>query len=355
MSALLFMLLAWTFVAAGFTAVAHAFLHRRRGASPRARVPVLLLRPVDAATPAELENLAAPLPPHVRQVVLSPFRPRLPPHVEWLPSDPLTPNRKVGHLDYALAVLERHGAVVLAIDADVRVDAALVESLAAPLQTGAALTFAAPWPIDVSGLGGRALRGLLVHSHQNAAALDALRLGAAPVVGKALGLGAAAREVLPSLGHCLGEDLELGARLHARGERVVMTITPAHTPSAAQQGLDPVVERLTRWMQVLRAHRPGLSLTVPLLIAPTPVLLVAWLVTTPPSAWGLLAALLVLRASLAWRLAPRLGGTGEWLLGEATLAWAWWRSLPRTEVVWRGRRLRVRRGGHVDAISAPAT
>ncbi|HZH04658.1 MAG TPA: carotenoid biosynthesis protein, partial [Myxococcaceae bacterium] len=152
-------LAAWAWSAALFSAVALARLWRgRRLAKRTATLPlpaVLLLRPVDAPTRSERESLAAPVdyPGALEQVVLSPFPLDLPGHLRWLPSDPPTRNRKVGHLLYALSVLETQGRVVLAVDADVRVDGALVAALAEPLSQGAALSTAAPEPMVGRGWG----------------------------------------------------------------------------------------------------------------------------------------------------------------------------------------------------------
>src|SRR5207237_668407 len=132
---------------------------RRAPSRGSKQVPVLLLRPVDAPTPRELENLATPIDyaGPLEQVVVSPYRPRLAPGVRWLPSDPLTPNRKVGHLLYALEVLRTEGRVVLAVDADVAVTGALVEGLAAPVASGAALSTAAPTPVGPEDGASRAM------------------------------------------------------------------------------------------------------------------------------------------------------------------------------------------------------
>ena len=61
--------------------------------------------------------LAAPIDyaGELTHVVVSPFRPQLQSaNVRWLPSDPLTTNRKVGHLTYALAAFPRELVVGIA-------------------------------------------------------------------------------------------------------------------------------------------------------------------------------------------------------------------------------------------------
>ncbi|MFP2902303.1 carotenoid biosynthesis protein, partial [Corallococcus sp. 4LFB] len=139
MNALGLFTLGWTALAGGFSAVALARLARRGPVAAAGSLPsVLLLRPVDAPTPQELDNLELPInyAGPLEQVVLSPYRPRLAEGVRWLPSDPVCPNRKVGHLLYALEALDVRGRVVLAVDADVAVTGALVEGLASALVAG---------------------------------------------------------------------------------------------------------------------------------------------------------------------------------------------------------------------------
>lgn len=353
----------WAVLSSIFTLAAVLRLTRTppRPAAPRVRrrPPVLLLRPCDSPTPLELENFAAPIdyPGELTHVVVSPFRPRLQSaNVRWLPSDPLTTNRKVGHLGYALAALPRDpGAVVLCVDADVRVDGALVCSLVEALRGGAALASAAPQPSVVDTLAGRAVRGLLVQSHHSFRALDVMSAGAKTVCGKALALGPEAQAELARLGSCIGEDLELSLAMHERGLPVVMTDVPAQVPQSAALTTRMAVERFTRWMQVLRAHRAPLFPTVPLFFAPTPVLMVLAVFVATPAAAAALFVHVALRITLAGVLDRRPGWRFEWLLGELLLLGCWLEALRigRT-VVWRGRRFSLGLGGQMQP-SGPET
>ncbi|ATB35771.1 hypothetical protein CYFUS_001185 [Cystobacter fuscus] len=358
--------MAWGGLAGGFSAVALARLMRRRPAAASTRVPVLLLRPVDAPTPREVENLATPIdyPGPLEHVVLAPERPPLPEHVRWVPSDPSTPNRKVGHLLHALRVLPREGRVVLVVDADVVVTGALVAGLAAPVAAGAALSTAVPTPVDARGLAGRAVAALLRRTHHSFRALHVMSAGAAAVCGKALGLSGRAVEELPELADHIGEDLELSKRLHARGLGVALCEVPAVVPLAAGDW-DAALARFTRWMQVLRSHRPGLYPTVPLLFTPTWPLLVLGMAAGSSGLWGCVAALVAVRTLLSWRLA-RLSAPGahpgagsseggaysfalDWLLGEALLLAAFVRSLAHPpRVTWRGRVYALHPGGRMS-------
>ncbi len=361
MNAALVFALAWATVAVLFSAVTLArLLPRRRPApaAPGALPAVLLLRPLDEPTERELQNLALPVPygGALRHVVLSPYRPRLPAHMDWLYSDPVEPNRKVGHLRYALATLPRAEEVVLAVDADVAVDAALVTALALPLADGAPLCTAAPEPTGAVGLAARAAQALLAWTHQAFVPLHLMSLGAPALCGKALGLGREAQALLPGLGHYLGEDLELALRLHAMGSRVVLACAPAPMPLGGPLGSGAVVRRFSRWMRVLRAHRPALLPTVPLLLCPTPVLLPVALLAGSPWLWGLVSLLWAARTALAVRLArpgQRAQAAREWPLGEALLLVSFVHALAVRDVAWRGRCFWLLPGGRLEPALLP--
>ena len=351
--------LGWVVLAGGFSAVALARLTRARRPVASTRVPVLLLRPVDAPSPQELGNLAVPIDyaGPLEHVVLSPTRPSLPEGVRWVPSEPRTPNRKVGHVLNALGTLPREGRVVLVVDADVAVTGALVEGLAAPVAAGVALSTAVPTPVGARGLAGRAVAGLLRRTHHSFRALHVMSAGAQAVCGKALGLGPPALEELPRLADHIGEDLELSKRLYARGLDVALCEAPALVPLAPGDWRG-ARERFTRWMQVLRSHRPGLYPTVPLLFTPTWPLL-ALSMGSARLAMGVLG-LVVVRTLLSWRLAslsaPRSGEArtslvADWLLGEALLLAAFVSSLVRApRVTWRGRTYMLDSGGRMSPV-----
>ncbi|MBL8940843.1 MAG: carotenoid biosynthesis protein [Archangium sp.] len=369
----------WAVLAAGFTGVALSRLFRQRivdSTRARRRPHVLLIRPVDAPTPLELENLGTPIdyPGQLTHVVVSPFRPRLSSaNVRWLASDPLSRNRKVGHIAYALSTLQAERAassdepsidervdsleaspeqVVLCVDADVRVDAALIGSLVDELRNGAALASAAPRPSVSRSLGGRAVRGLLVQSHHAFEVIDVMSAGARAICGKAIALSPLAAAELLKLADCIGEDLELSHVLHEKGLPVTLAKATANVPQPAQVPVGAVIERFTRWMQVLRAHRPGLFPTVPLFFAPTPVLMVLASVVATPSAAVALSLLVALRIALANRQDNRGGLRFEWLLAEGLLWVCWLNALRQGGTVeWRGRRFTLRSGGKMEALA----
>lgn len=344
-------------IAAAFSLLAVLRLSKRRSARlGSGEGKVLLLRPIDAPTPRELENLAAPIdyPGELEHLVVSPFRPRLPSGVRWAFSDPTCPNRKVGHLVYALATLDTDGRHVLAIDADVAVDGALVKDLVAALESGAELASASP-SLIAHDAAGYALESLLGHTHHSFLALDAMSAGAKAVCGKALALGPKAQAELPALVDHIGEDLELAMRLHARGAPVALVHALARVP-LAETTFSAVFERMTRWMQVLRAHRPVLYPSVPLLFAPT--LPLVGLAVVSGGAFPALAVafLCASRALLSVRLGQLRGSTGgalgRWIQGELLLLGAFLHSLGRRTVSWRGRTYALSRGGRMTPVSS---
>ena len=365
MSVLDVVLTGWAVAATLFSGVAGVRLSlraRRRDGPPASmrsetlpEVPVLLLRPLDQPTPRECDNLALPLPSHVRQIVLSPARFGVSLALEWMPSDPRCANRKVGHVLHALATLdaaEVEQARVLVVDSDVAVDAALVDALVSGLSSGADLCWAAPDVESGKSFAGKALAGLLNQTHHSFVALEAMSVGAKAVCGKALGLGARAQRELGRLGEHIGEDLELSARLHLSGATVQLASARARIPRDDTYRWSTAVSRMTRWMQVLRSHRPALSPTVPLLFTPTvPLVVLALLVQTTPVSVAVVGLVLV-RVLLAQVLAGGERGTRrealfDWFLGELLLAVAFAYAFGRRTVSWRGNSFTLEPGGRM--------
>lgn len=328
----------WAAIAIGFTVTALVKVGRHRALTgPAPGAPVALIRPVDSPTPLELENLAH-VPDGVEQYVVAPVPAGA---GTWLPSDPTGFNRKLGHVHAALG---RLGTVrpVLIVDADVRVDEALVRSLLAGLAGGAALSWASPAPM-APGFE----RGLLVQSAHSFEVLDAISPGAPPLCGKAMALSPAALDVLRALPDCVGEDLELSEALHRRGLTSKL-VARANLPGA--RGVEASYARFTRWMQVLRAHRGALFPTIPLLFACTPLLLLA--AAAFGSVW--LSALTAVLVLTRFTLATVLGRSPSmwWLAGELLLLASWLRSLTLgSRVTWRGRLLQIGEGGRLVEVT----
>jgi hypothetical protein len=178
-----------------------------------------------------------------------------------------------------------------------------------------------------------------------------MRAGASAACGKAMALGPAALALLPAVGGCAGGGQEHARRLHAAGERVVLVDAAARIPQPPHVPLSAALARFTRWLRVLRAHRPALWTTVPLLLAPTPLLLTAVLVLGSPLVAIAVVCLVAGRTVLARRLAPETG-RGDWMLGETPLLAAFVCSLRTRRIRWRGRVFDVARGGHMRADAA---
>ncbi|MBL8913828.1 MAG: carotenoid biosynthesis protein [Archangium sp.] len=332
----------WASLALGVTLT--ALVRRRRPARSTGvdLTGTVVLRPIDSPTQQELLNLAEPVPAGVRQIVLCPFRPRLAAGVEWLASDPPVANRKLGHLQYAFAALRLPFERVVIVDGDVRIDEALLTNLVGGLDEGAAAAWAAPRP-EAGGLA----RGVLVQSLHSFDVLAAIGPAPQAMCGKAVALGADAVEVLRTMPACAGEDLELSSRLHARGLPIKLA-GQARIPGRAAGQL----QRFTRWMQVLRAHRPGLFPAVPVFFACTPLLLPLAAVSGDVLTASIVAAVLVARtvvAALAERTEASPQAPWWWLAGEVVLLVAWVGALLRGgRVVWRGRTLELGPGGSIS-------
>ncbi|MBK7862641.1 MAG: hypothetical protein IPJ65_29340 [Archangiaceae bacterium] len=153
--------------------------------------------------------------------------------------------------------------------------------------------------------------------------------------------------MLDALPDCIGEDLELARALSAKG----LTVKQAGRARMPYGGasVPQVLARFTRWMQVLKAHRPSLFPTIPLLFCCTPVLLVAAHLSGDGMARAAVAALVSLRLILASVLERRPGLYVSWLFAEVLLLACWVRAvLAGSRVKWRGRELVVGAHGVLD-------
>lgn len=325
----------WCAVAIGFTATAILRSTKRRVRSGRVPSEVIaLIRPVDAATPTELQNLKH-VAAGVEQYVVAPVPSGA---GTWLQSDPRGFNRKLGHIHAALGKL---GVMkpVLIVDADVLVDDALVSALVGGLDAGAALAWASPAPVEPGFE-----RGLLVQSTHSFEVLDTISPGSSPLCGKAMALSPQALEVLRSIPDCVGEDLELSKALHRRGLGT-MLVARANIPG--RRSLGASFARFTRWMQVLRAHRGALFPTIPLFFACTPLLVLAAALANSPMLYASLAVLVFFRLTLATLLERR--PSFWWFAGEALLLASWVHSLVLgSRVTWRGRVLHIGAKGTLE-------
>lgn len=166
--------------------------------------------------------------------------------------------------------------VAVVVDSDVDLEGVELERLLAPLchpEARVAAVWCPPVEREPQSLGDRmsaALLGGSLHAFALLGALDARGL-----VGKTFALRLdALREVggFGSLVQYLGEDMELARRLRARGwgiakgDAVVASL-------ASGRPVAQVLARYARWLMVIRAQRPLLLVSYPLLLAATPGLL----------------------------------------------------------------------------------
>jgi ceramide glucosyltransferase len=359
----------------------------RRGASP----PLCLLRPCEGDEPGLFENLRSSLtvsyagPRRVLLLVPSQADPayavamavidaarrdpdlRSVPALVLLTAPRALENRKVAQLASGLCHSDEE--VIVCADSDVRlqgddlqllVDALLDE---AGVGSAAGAAFAAPVEVAPRTFWDRASSAIVGASPQSFLALYGLSaiLGGAPSMAGAL--CAFRRGALSAIGgldgvrDCLGEDNELARRLVQAGYRIALSPRPAFCHDGGRKAGE-VIARVARWLTVVRAQRPALFGSYPLLVAATPAVLLLCLLVRSPILIGFTAAFLSLRTLLAFtlrRLSLRshgmlrgvLAAFFDVLLGECLLWLGFARaSLSRT-IRWRGHPFYVERGGRL--------
>jgi ceramide glucosyltransferase len=348
--------------------------------SAPARGPVLLVRPCAGDEPGLVENLTSVARsshsvrvdvvmgvsseddaalPHVRRAAQRLRAGGM--HVEVDVVPPRGPNRKASILS-GLVESRLHGyAVVISADSNVDLEGVDLDRLVAPLQAGGGVgvVWAAPAeePAD-RGAGNRASQAVLCGSLHAFGILSAMDRGA--MVGK---LFAVSREALVCTGgfgaltRYLGEDMEMARRVREAGleVRASSQVVRSHP---APRALSEVVARHARWMAVIRAQRPWLLVTYPLMFASTPPLL---LLAGIGAFWSPWVALVGLGLGLAGRLLVGLGarlfsgqswnplrGLVDLVLADLVILWALGRVLSTRRVQWRGRRLLIDRRGRLQ-------
>jgi len=271
-------------------------------------------------------------------------------------------NRKVGQIA-AVAAVEA-AEVVLWADSDVDLGGTDLDALVAPLLADPGI--AAVWaPVVERGpaatLGDRVSEAILggsLHAFPLLAHLDPRGL-----VGKLVAVRAAALAAVDfaSMGDVLGEDMELAARLHGGGRRVVL----AETVGVARprgRTLGAVVGRFARWISMVRAQRPARLAGYPLVLVATPFVLALAGAALAAGARPALVAVVV-AVALATRLATahlaaRAGGRrssafgclADAVLADAALLVAFARALSSRRLSWRGRALRLGAGGRLEEV-----
>lgn len=282
---------------------------------------------------------------------------------------PEGPNMKVDQLGRALRAAPPREAV-LVVDSDVDLQGFPALELAGAVLDGpVGATYAPASETSSETFGDRANLAVLtgsLHAFSLLAGIDPDGF-----VGKVF---AVRREVLERTGGfddlraVLGEDVELGRRVRALGQKTQVFRAVAHAVGSGRSW-DDTVARFARWLGVVRASRPSLLLSYPLLIAgtlPSTLVVLAFLpwASEPTFIRGIaLFMTLALVLFRAWvsHAARALAGVGSsWLaslvdvpLSELVLLTALARALSRSTVSWRGTTLEVRRGEPLRLVERP--
>lgn len=377
----------------GFTATALVglfalFRRGQKSAPPPAWPRVLILRPCEGDEPGLFENLRSSLTvPYAgpRRVILLVPDEKDPAYtvasavasavanqaaISVLVTAPRPlENRKVAQLAKGFAHSDEE--IVVCADSDVRLEgedlfalvAALLEECDGKL-AGAA--FSAPIEVAPRTFWDRASAAVVGGSAQSFLALYGLSalLGGAPNMAGAL--TALRRSALFEIGglegvrDCLGEDNEIARRLVAANYRVALSRRPARCHDGGRSATE-VIARVARWLTVVRAQRPGLLPTYPLLVAATPLLLLCALFHRSPILIAFTTAGILLRAILCMALGRfsglRIGlvrALFEVFFGETLLLLGFLRAIFTRRISWRGHPFYVERGGHLRPASRPS-
>jgi ceramide glucosyltransferase len=270
----------------------------------------------------------------------------------------LGPNRKVSQIQGALTAAAEPFDVLLVADSDVDLTDTHLDALVArldetsptdavwapPAELGVPETFA-----DRASI---AVLGASLHAFPLLAGLD--RGG---LVGK---LFAVKQTALAGIGGIevlaahLGEDMELARRIKARGGGIEVAPLVARSMLAGRSW-DQVVARFARWLMVIRAQRPALLPSYPLLFFATPLILASAAITARGAPRLAMAAALLavgsrigVAVAAAWAAGrPRSlrRAVIEAVLADALLAVAFVRALTGRRVVWRDNVIIIDRSG----------
>jgi ceramide glucosyltransferase len=272
------------------------------------------------------------------------------------------PNQKSDQLARVLAA-EPGAATVVVVDSDVDLAAFDWDALLSPLSDpDVAAVWAPPCEAPGATFGDRASEALLggsLHAFPLHAGIDPGGL-----VGKVVAVRRAALDAVggfAALREHLGEDMELARRWRSVGARVAASRGVALS-RASGRSPGAAAARYSRWITVIRAQRPALLLSYPALFFATPLIVLASTLAVLSGRAGVAAlaaeALAVAaRLAVAWAAAratgrPRgpLAAVTDATLSDGLLAWAFARAVATRTVSWRGRALRVVRGGALREV-----
>lgn len=269
------------------------------------------------------------------------------------------PNHKADQIACALRAARRTADYVAIADSDVELRDDDIACLVGELE---ARDLAAVWappiedPSDPRSVSAAVLNGSM-HAFAALSGID--RAG---FVGKLFVVRATALEAIggfDALVDRLGEDMELARRLRERGESTAPSSVLARA-RPREDSVGALVDRLSRWVLVIRAQRPLLLASYPLLLAAAPLataLMVCGLVLRDPLLAAAGAVALVVRSLVAVvvpmttrsAVAPLLA-----VAADVVLLRAFARALVTRTLAWRGRSLRIGPGGRLELASEAA-
>lgn len=253
--------------------------------------------------------------------------------------------------------------IALVVDSDVDLDGLDLDALLRPLrrpENKVGAVWCPPVEREPKTLGdtlSAALLGGSLHAFALLGTLDPKGL-----VGKTFAVRLDALRQIGGFGDLvwhLGEDMELSRRLGQAGWMVKRSDVPVAS-LASGRSVRQVVARYSRWMMVIRSQRPALLLTYPLLIAGTPMLLLAAALAASFGVPGMgLAATVAVSMRLAVAIAARVlsgrtarvfGTLADTVLADGLMLLAFARAaFGPARVRWRQRWIRIGPRGRLVA------
>lgn len=255
--------------------------------------------------------------------------------------------------------------VIVVADSDVDLAGVDLDALTSPLfeaEGGGAI-----WvpPVETGALtasGDRASHALLHGSLHAFTILGALDGGG--LVGKLFAVREDAIRAAGGFGameRVLGEDMELARRLRAAGRTVRVAPSVARSLKTGRTWKD-AVERYARWLTVIRAQRPHLLASYPLLFFSAPIVVLLGLLLVPFAPGLALAAIaFALGSRMIAALSARalagapfdlLASIADAAIADALLASAFARAVFTRTLTWRGRALTIDRRGQLSGRAA---
>lgn len=263
-------------------------------------------------------------------------------HAEILITEARAPNLKAAQL--ARVVAARPSRFVAVADSDVELPEEIFPRMVGELSARELGAIWAPFVLDAPrGIAGGILNGSL-HAFPLLAGLDPTGFVGKVFVARADAIAAAGG--FDAVADRLGEDVALARRMHAAGMATAAAATCVRVHGGG--GLD----RFLRWALVVRAERPLLLLGYPVFIAVTPLAIALLAFARGPLALGAIALVLLMRLLVPFALDPR-PDLPSCLAADFVLVYAAARAAIRPRTTWRGRSLRIARGGRLVCESSP--